>query len=72
MTPANVTRELDRAARAIDEGKLKSREGVELAFAIGCEVERLDAMHRACTEYDRARIAREAAFGRHLRGDFDL
>lgn len=70
MTRAQVMQELARVAKAIDEGKLSSRDGIELAFAIGCEVERQDAMDRACHELDRARTAREAAFRRHMRGDF--
>jgi hypothetical protein len=70
VTRAQVMAELALVAKAIDEGKLSSRDGVELAYAIGCETERQDAMDRACHELDRARTAREAAFRRHLKGDF--
>lgn len=64
MTSAHA--ELDRLARAVAEGKVPTRDALELAYAIGCEVERLDAKQRACSEYDRARTAREAAFRRHV------
>jgi len=37
-------------------------EAITRAFHLGVEMERLDAMHRACEDYTRARVAREEAF----------
>jgi hypothetical protein len=64
MTPALVTAELDRLAAQVDAGALSSRNALDAAYALGAESERLDAMHRACEDYSRARSAREKALRR--------
>jgi hypothetical protein len=62
MIPALMSVELAKLASALDDGKCSSTEALELAYALGAETERLDAMHRACEDYSRARSTREEVF----------
>ena len=54
--------ELERLAVRVAHGDITCTEALERACALGTELERLDAMHRACEDYSRARVAREEAF----------
>jgi hypothetical protein len=61
MTPALISAEIERLATKVDAGTMSSRDALDAAYALGAESERLDAMHRACEDYSRARAARETA-----------
>lgn len=54
--------ERKRLAECVELGTLTCAEALERAYHLGVECERLDAMHRACEEYSRARAARDEVF----------
>jgi hypothetical protein len=55
-------RALAKLAARLERGEVTPVHAVEYAFALGCESERAEAMHRACREYSRTHSAREAAY----------
>ncbi len=63
MTDNQLRGYLDRLSQHLQDGTLEPRDALERAFCLGCETERMAAMHHACEEYSRARSARERAFG---------
>lgn len=54
--------EIARLHQAVTAGRVALGAALWRAFALGAEVERLEAARRACNEYDRARAARIEAF----------
>ena len=62
MTPKQVEEELQRLEAKLSVQKITPAQALQAAYALGGEVERIDAMHRACEDYSRARAAREQAF----------
>jgi hypothetical protein len=54
--------ELARLLGDVDAGAITCRQGLIRAYALGAEIERMEAMRRACEEYSRARQAREQIF----------
>lgn len=65
---ALVQRALAKLVARLERGEVSPADAVTYAFALGCETERADAMHRACKDYARTHAAREAAYGAVARG----
>lgn len=64
MIARQIDAERKRLAEAVARKELSPVEAIEAAYELGVECERLDAMHRACEEYSRAKAAREESFKR--------
>lgn len=57
-----VRRALAKLAARLERGEITAPHAIECAYALGCEVERAEAMHRACRDYHRTHQARETAY----------
>lgn len=62
-TPTDLAEvEIARLCQAVEAGRLGCAAALWRAVALGAELERMEAMQRACEEYSRARQARIDAF----------
>ena len=66
---ALVRKALARLVVQVERAELKPERAILIAYAMGGETERAEAMHRACREWSRARAAREQAFKAIADGD---